>query len=82
MNFGNGITEILAVRKVKCLKEVLERKLSVATKLPKMGEKKKEFNYLGQEVAENEQLAQKKKKKKIINMTDAHLLYISVVHRT
>ena len=44
--------------------------------------KKKEFNYLGNEVAENEQLAQKKKKKKIINMTDAHLLYISVVHRT
>ena len=79
MNFGNGITEILAVRKVKCLKEVLERKLSVATKLPKMGEKKKEFNYLGHEVAENEQLA---KKKMIINMTDAHLLYISVVHRT
>ena len=41
--------------------------------------KKKEFNYLGNEVAENEQLA---KKKMIINMTDAHLLYISVVHRT
>ena len=81
MNFGNGITEILAVRKVKCLKEVLERKLSVATKLPKLGgkKKKKEFNYLGNEVAENEPLA---KKKMIINMTDAHLLYISVVHRT
>ena len=45
----------------------------------KWEKKKKEFNYLGHEVAENEQLA---KKKMIINMTDAHLLYISVVHRT
>ena len=61
MNFGNRITEIFAAQKVKCPKE----RCSKGNRLwqpscQKWEKKKKEFNYLGNEVAENEQLAKKK----------------------
>ena len=81
MNFGNGIFEILAAWEGEVPKGGARKEIDCGNQVAKIGrkKKKKEFNYLGNEVAENEQLA---KKKMIINMTDAHLLYISVVHRT